>query len=55
MDSQLYEQIPFQTAVDDGCTHVLVLRSRPDGGLCSLFVHFWLWFLGPAVSPPVLF
>ncbi|CAN0316995.1 unnamed protein product [Scytosiphon promiscuus] len=32
VDSQLYEQIPFQTALDDGCTHVLVLRSRPDGG-----------------------
>ncbi|CAN0503024.1 unnamed protein product, partial [Scytosiphon promiscuus] len=32
VDSQLYEQIPFQTALDDGCTHVLVLRSRPDDG-----------------------
>ncbi|CAM9838723.1 unnamed protein product, partial [Ectocarpus sp. 12 AP-2014] len=32
VDSQLYEQIPFQTALDDGCTHVLVMRSRPDGG-----------------------
>ncbi|CAN0277779.1 unnamed protein product, partial [Scytosiphon promiscuus] len=32
VDSQLYEQIPFQTALDDGCTHVLLLRSRPDGG-----------------------
>ncbi|CAM9935186.1 unnamed protein product, partial [Hapterophycus canaliculatus] len=32
VDSQLYEQIPFQSALDDGCTHVLVLRSRPDGG-----------------------
>eukprot|EP00903_Cladosiphon_okamuranus_P016650 g15353.t1 len=31
VDSQLYQQIPFQTAIDDGCTHVLVLRSRPDG------------------------
>ncbi|CAM9547154.1 unnamed protein product [Ectocarpus sp. 6 AP-2014] len=32
VDSQLYEQIPFQTALGDGCTHVLVMRSRPDGG-----------------------
>lgn len=32
VDSQLYEPIPFRTAVEDGCTHVLVLRSRPDGG-----------------------
>lgn len=31
VDSQLYEPIPFKTAVDDGCTHVLVIRSRPDG------------------------
>ncbi|CAN0473547.1 unnamed protein product, partial [Scytosiphon promiscuus] len=31
VDNQLYEQIPFQTALDDGCNHVLVLRSRPDG------------------------
>ncbi|CBJ30949.1 conserved unknown protein [Ectocarpus siliculosus] len=31
VDSQLYEQIPFQTALDDECTHVLVMRSRPDG------------------------
>lgn len=34
VDSQLYEPIPFKTALDDGCTHVLVLRSRPDGGSC---------------------
>lgn len=38
VDSQLYEQIPFQTALDDGCTHVLVLRSRPDGGWFLLFL-----------------
>ncbi|CAM9200175.1 unnamed protein product [Chrysoparadoxa australica] len=31
VDSQLYEPIPFYTAVADGCTHILVLRSRPDG------------------------
>lgn len=32
VDSQLYQPIPFQAALDDGCTHVLVIRSRPDGG-----------------------
>ncbi|CAM9223266.1 unnamed protein product [Discosporangium mesarthrocarpum] len=31
VDSQLYEPIPFRTALKDGCTHVVVLRSRPDG------------------------
>lgn len=31
VDSQLYEPIPYKTALDDGCTHVLVIRSRPDG------------------------
>ncbi|EKX49152.1 hypothetical protein GUITHDRAFT_93499 [Guillardia theta CCMP2712] len=29
-DAQLYEPIPFKSAVEDGFTHVLVLRTRPD-------------------------
>ncbi|CAM9224214.1 unnamed protein product, partial [Heterosigma akashiwo] len=31
VDSQLFEPIPYRSAAADGCTHVLVLRSRPDG------------------------
>ncbi len=31
VDSMLYEPIPYRSAVEAGCTHVLVLRSRPDG------------------------
>ncbi|KAG5181347.1 acyl transferase/acyl hydrolase/lysophospholipase [Tribonema minus] len=34
VDSQLYEPIPYRAALNDGCTHVVVMRSRPDG--CSL-------------------
>jgi predicted patatin/cPLA2 family phospholipase len=30
-DGSLVEPIPFQTALDEGATHVLVLRSRPVG------------------------
>jgi len=31
VDSQMFEPIPYRTALKDGCTHLLVLRSRPDG------------------------
>lgn len=37
--SELFEQISFQTAVNDGCTRVLVLLSRPDGGCFA--ISFW--------------
>lgn len=30
-DAYCYEPIPYRTAVHEGATHVLVLRSRPDG------------------------
>lgn len=30
-DALLFQPIPFRSAVDDGCTHVICLRSRPDG------------------------
>lgn len=33
VDALIYEPIPYRTAVDYGCTHVLVLRSYPDGKL----------------------
>ena len=31
MDASFFESIPYRTAVRDGCTHVLVLRTRPRG------------------------
>eukprot|EP00640_Fibrocapsa_japonica_P003903 CAMPEP_0113935168 /NCGR_PEP_ID=MMETSP1339-20121228/2374_1 /TAXON_ID=94617 /ORGANISM="Fibrocapsa japonica" /LENGTH=367 /DNA_ID=CAMNT_0000937225 /DNA_START=556 /DNA_END=1659 /DNA_ORIENTATION=- /assembly_acc=CAM_ASM_000762 len=31
VDSQLFEPMPFRTALAEGCTHVIVLRTRPDG------------------------
>ena len=30
-DALIFEPIPFRSAVDDGCTHVVALRTRPDG------------------------
>ena len=30
-DAMLFEPIPYRSAVEDGCTHVVCLRSRPDG------------------------
>lgn len=29
LDAGLYESFPFQKAIEDGCSHVLVLRTRP--------------------------
>ena len=40
-DALVYEPIPYRSAVEDGCTHIVVLRTRPDGtdvtGKSSLF------------------
>ena len=33
-DAQLFEPVPFKSALENGCTHVLVLRTRPDGINC---------------------
>lgn len=30
-DSQLFQPIPYRAAIDDGCTHVLVVRTVADG------------------------
>lgn len=30
-DALLFEPLPYRTAVKEGCTHVLTVRSRPDG------------------------
>lgn len=34
-DGGLFEPLPIRTAVGDGCTHVLVLCSRPRGRFCK--------------------
>lgn len=31
IDASFFESIPYQFAVEDGCTHVLALRTRPFG------------------------
>lgn len=33
-DAQLFEPVPFKSPLKNGCTHVLVLRTRPDGIDC---------------------
>eukprot|EP00960_Hanusia_phi_P046076 757606-Hanusia_phi.AAC.2 len=33
VDALVYEPIPYRSAVSSGCSHVLVLRSYPDGNL----------------------
>ncbi len=33
LDALLFEPIPYRSAARDGCTHVLVLLTRPDGNL----------------------
>lgn len=35
-DGLLFESIPFRSAIADGCTHVLVLRTKPDASLTKL-------------------
>lgn len=30
-DAQLYEPIPYRSAVRENCTHVVALRTKPDG------------------------
>jgi hypothetical protein len=30
VDALIYEPMPYRSALEDGCTHVLVLRTWPD-------------------------
>ena len=55
VDALVYEPIPYRSAINDGATHVLVLRTKPDGSnvlvKSSLFERmimrrFWLRKLG---------
>ena len=40
-DALVYEPIPYRSALNEGCSHVVVLRTRPDGvdvtGKASIF------------------
>lgn len=54
LDALLYEPIPYRSAVADGCSHVLVLLTRPEGtlsGKTSLFerhvIARWIHDLEP--------
>lgn len=33
LDGGIFESVPFKSALQDGCTHVLALLTRPDGRL----------------------
>jgi predicted patatin/cPLA2 family phospholipase len=52
-DASLYESIPFRSAIQDAavprCTHVLVLRSRPDGTTRGPHPFLSRQFLGGAL------
>ncbi len=61
LDALLYEPIPYRSAVRDGCTHVLVLLTRPDGTLSgkpSLFERHvlgrWIAALEPRLRDAYL-
>lgn len=49
-DALIFEPLPYRTALEEGATDVVVLRSRPDGtdvtGKTSLFekLIFWRFF-----------
>ena len=61
LDALLYEPIPYPSAVADGCSHVLVLLSRPEGtlsGKTSLFerhvIARWIHDLEPRLRDAYL-
>ncbi len=61
LDALLFEPIPFYSAVEDGCSHVLVLLTRPDGtlnGKPSLFERHvlgrWIASLEPRLRDAYL-
>jgi hypothetical protein len=35
-DALIFEPMPYRSAAADGCTHVVTLRTRPDGSQVSL-------------------
>ncbi len=61
LDALLFEPIPYRSAVKDGCSHVLVLLTRPDGtlnGKPSLFERHvlgrWIASLEPRLRDAYL-
>lgn len=46
LDALLYEPIPYRTALADGCTHLLVLLTRPEGNLNGKTTLFERYVLG---------
>jgi len=61
LDALLFEPIPYLTALADGCTHLLVLLTRPEGtlnGKPSFFekqvIARWLKSLEPRLRQPYL-
>jgi len=60
-DASLFESIPFKTAIEDGCSHVLALLTRPRGSLRenTFFLHrrlvgAYLARLNPGLRRPFL-
>lgn len=61
LDAVVFEPVPFLAAVNDGCSHVLVLLTRPDGtlkGKPSLFERHvlgrWIAALEPRLRQAYL-
>ena len=61
LDALLFEPIPYRTALADGCTHLLVLLTRPDGCLNGQPSYFerhviarWIKSLEPRLRQPYL-
>ncbi len=61
LDAVLFEPIPYVTALADGCTHLLVLLTRPEGilnGKPSFFerhvIARWIKALEPRLRQPYL-
>ncbi|KAG5184415.1 acyl transferase/acyl hydrolase/lysophospholipase, partial [Tribonema minus] len=38
-DALIFEPMPYRSAAADGCTHVVVLRTRPDGSQVGAFAR----------------
>lgn len=49
-DASIFEPIPFSTAIKDGCTHLLVLLSRPKGVLRGKPSFVDKYIIGPKLT-----
>ncbi len=50
VDAILSEPIPFKTAVDEGCTHLLCLLTRPRGDRPDSPTFYDRWIQGPRLA-----